>query len=121
MAIKPLKKKSLSPKANAEKTSLNDKAVKNTTITKSKPKEEPEVLKEGTPLEHTNIHNISKSPRTVGVNIGVTKNMSNYESLRADCWLTDEVQDGETHEEAIQRIFEIAQDQITKQVDELTS
>ena len=32
------------------------------------------------------------------------RNMDNYESLRVDVWLSDYVQDGETPENAIERI-----------------
>lgn len=42
--------------------------------------------------------------RTVGVNIGVTMNMGNYQSMRIDVWSTDEIREKETRKEAIFRV-----------------
>lgn len=99
---------------------LKEKAEENTRVVKTKAKEEPKVVKEGTPLDHTPQHNINKtSPRTVGVNLGVTKNMQNYESLRVDCWITDTINEGETPEQAFNRIYDIASQVIAEKVEEL--
>ena len=43
----------------------------------------------------------------VGVNIGSTINMENYESLRADVWLSDIVQPNESIEQAYERVTNI--------------
>lgn len=40
----------------------------------------------------------------VGMNLGVTLNMGNYESLRIDVWSTEEVAENETREEATDRL-----------------
>ena len=65
-----------------------------------------EHIKEGTPLDHSNKHNLRTTP-TVGMSKGVTKNMDNYESLRVDVWVSDVVQPDESMEEAIVRIESI--------------
>lgn len=111
-----LKKKTIAPKNKG----LKEKAIENTTISKSVGKEEPTPIKEGTPLNHTEIHNINPQVQTVGVNIGVTRNMGNFESLRVDCWLTDVVQDGETHDQALKRVSDVVKEELMNQVQELT-
>lgn len=90
------------------------KAKQNVSTTKSIARKV--VSKElGVPLEHKEKHNPSiNNPQTVGVNFGVTLNMDNFESVRIDCWLTDSVQEGETYEQAFQRVFNIAEGQVNE-------
>lgn len=85
---------------NTKEKKLLMKAKENTTVV-SKVSGEETVLKEGTPLDH---HPKQMTNKVVGVNIGITKNMGDYESLRVDVWLTDEVQEKETVEKAYARI-----------------
>ena len=54
----------------------------------------------------------------VGFNLGTTLNMENYESLRADVWISDEVQSGETIEDAIHRLKNICEEQLNSFVEE---
>lgn len=42
--------------------------------------------------------------RTVGVNIGVTMNMGNYQSMRIDVWSSDKIYKHETRKDAIFRV-----------------
>ena len=84
-------------------TKLKNIAKQNTQVTRGTSKEQ-EVLKEGIPNDHSNKH-FKGADHTVGVSIGCTKNMDNYESLRVDVWLTDSVKDGETAEQAYSRII----------------
>lgn len=85
-----------------KKQSLKQQAEDNTTVTQGT-KSNQKVLKAGTPNDHHRKQ--QSSPQTVGVNLGITKNMDNYESLRVDCWLTDEVQPGETPQQAFERVI----------------
>lgn len=80
---------------------LKKKAKDNTTVTKKSSGVE-ETIQKGTPLDHTLKHD--PKVRTIGMSKGVTKNMDNYESLRVDVWLSDEIRENETPEEAITRI-----------------
>ena len=100
------------------KKTLEEVAQENTSATIGT-KSNQKVLKEGTPLNHSNMHNINKTQRTVGVNIGITKNMGDFESLRIDCWLTDEILEGETQSDALARVGAIAYNELTRQVEEL--
>lgn len=84
------------------KKSLLEQAEENTTVTKGTSKEQ-KVLKEGKPNDHSRKHLNGETP-TVGVSIGTTLNMGDYESLRVDVWLTDSVQDKETVQQAYERV-----------------
>lgn len=84
------------------KKKLKEKAIENTNVTKGTSKNQ-NVLKKGVPNDHVR----KKNNKSVGMSIGITKNMDNYESLRVDCWLQDEVEEGETKKEAFQRINNI--------------
>ena len=78
-----------------------------------------ENVKEGKPLEHTKKHNIKNHSKTVGISVGATVNMGDYQSLRVDCWLTDEVLENETHEEALNRIGKIAKDHLDYEIERI--
>ena len=85
-----------------KKKSLKEIASENTQVIKGTSKNQ-EVLKEGVPNDHSNKH--LTNDRVVGVSIGITRNMGDYQSLRVDCWLTDTVADNETVEQAYERII----------------
>lgn len=92
--------------ANLKKKSLSTRAVENAHVTQGN-KNNQTVLKRGVPndLKHET-HEGATYP-VVGVSVGITKNMDNYESLRVDCWLTDTVQEGETYEQAYARVVAV--------------
>jgi hypothetical protein len=83
--------------------SLREKAKDNSRVTRGTSKEQ-ETLKEGIPNDHTRKH-ITDTPM-VGVSVGSTLNMDNYESLRVDVWLSDIVKEDETVETAYKRVIE---------------
>lgn len=83
--------------------SLREKAKDNSRVTRGTSKEQ-ETLKEGVPNDHTRKH-ITDTPM-VGVSVGSTLNMDNYESLRVDVWLSDIVKEDETVETAYKRVIE---------------
>ena len=91
-------------KSKSLKKSLAEKAEENTSVTKGTSKNQ-EVLKEGVPNDHSRKH-LEQAP-VVGVSIGTTLNMGDYESLRVDTWLTDRVRDNETVEQAYDRVVQV--------------
>lgn len=93
-------------KSKSLKKSLTEQAVDNAQVTRGTSKNQS-VLKKGLPNDHSAKHFTSEAP-VVGVSIGSTINMENYESLRADVWLTDSVKENETIEQAYQRVIKIA-------------
>lgn len=86
------------------KKSLSAQAEENATVTKGTSKDQ-RVLKEGKPSEHSRKHLDGDVP-VVGVSIGTTLNMGDYESLRVDVWLTDKVNEKETTEQAYARVVQ---------------
>ena len=89
-------------KSKELKKSLESRAVENAQVTRGTSRDQ-EVLKKGIPNDHSTKH-FSKVP-VVGISIGTTINMDNYESLRADVWLSDEVHSNETVEQAYARVI----------------
>lgn len=97
------------------KKSLSEKAVNNASVTKGTSSEQT-VLKKGVPNDHSPKH-LSKDAPIVGVSIGSTINMENYESLRLDVWLTDKVASDETIESAYERVAGIVSETLQKLAD----
>lgn len=95
---------------------LKAKAENNTMVT-VKSERTQEVKKSGVPLDHTVKRPPCDSPGSkVGVSLGVTLNMDNFESLRIDCWLSDDVRENETQEQAYARVSQIVQDQLSETI-----
>lgn len=92
-------------KSKSLKSSLVSKAKENTTVTRGTSKDQ-QVLKQGVSNEHSRKHLDGDVP-VVGISVGITKNMDNYESLRADVWLTDKKANNESMEEAYARVAQI--------------
>ena len=96
------------------KLSATKKTLDTNTNIVHKSSEGTTVVKKGVPLDHEAKHNSHKcscssdSP-IVGVSLGITKNMDNYESLRVDCWISDKLQGDETKEEALNRLTGIVE------------
>lgn len=103
-------------KSKSLKSSLEVKARKNARVTKVTNKNS-QVLKECEAVEHEgNPHN--PDTPVVGVSVGITKNMGNYESLKVDVWLTDKKQDDESINEAYERVSSVVSDVLQDIVNE---
>lgn len=87
------------------KKSLSEQAEENASVTKGTSKNQT-VLKEGKPNDHSRKHLDGDTP-TVGVSIGTTLNMGDYESLRVDVWLTDNVHSNESVQQAYERVVSV--------------
>lgn len=98
------------------KHSLSQQAIENTTVTKGKSSDQ-KVLKEGKPNDHSRKHLDGTTP-TVGCSIGTTLNMGDYESLRVDVWLTDNVQSGETIQQAYGRVVKVVDETLQEIVNQ---
>lgn len=98
------------------KRDLSTQAEENTTVTKGKFSDRT-TLKQGTPNDHSRKNVSNSGAPVVGVSIGSTLNMGDYESLRADCWLTDEVHENETIEQAYERVTHIVSETLSQIVD----
>lgn len=87
------------------KKSLTEQAKENATVTKGTSKNQ-QTLKEGVPNDHSRKHLDGGVP-VVGMSIGTTLNMGDYESLRVDVWLTDTVSCEETVPQAYARVAKV--------------
>ena len=45
--------------------------------------------------------------------------MDNYESLRVDVWATDEVKEGETYEDALNRVSDLVKARIDYEIEDI--
>lgn len=54
----------------------------------------------------------------VTVTLGYTLNLGNFESLRVDLGITDSRRDGETVEQAFERVYSFVEDKLTEKVRE---
>lgn len=98
-----------------EQVKQKENARKNTTITKKVGREEPVVIKSGTPLDHSIKHDSYEGTK-FGMSKGCTLNMKNYESMRVDVWLTSEVFGGESIKEAYARVEQILDEVLEESV-----
>ena len=90
------------------KKSLSEQAEENASVTKGTSNNQT-VLKEGKPNDHSRKHLDGDTP-TVGISIGTTLNMGDYESLRVDVWLTDNVHSNESVQQAYERVVSVVDD-----------
>lgn len=104
-------------KSKALKSALVSTAKKNAVVSVGTNKNGIVELKKGVPNEHSRKHLDGDIP-VVGVSVGITKNMDNYESLRADVWLTDKVQDDESVQEAYSRVSRVVSEVLQEIVEE---
>jgi hypothetical protein len=96
------KEKSLS---SNKKSPIKEQARNNATVSQGSKRAGYVVKKQGEPLDQTLKHDVlTATDSKFGMNIGVTKNMDNFESLRVDVWATDVLREGETLTEANDRL-----------------
>lgn len=96
----------------AKANQLRKEAEENSTLSLKSDGVE-KTLKEGKPLDQA----VKKQPydsSKFGMSMGNTLNMDNYESLRVDVWLSDEIQEGENVEEAFDRVQSILEETLEK-------
>ena len=100
--------------------SLKKKAESNTSVVKRNSDKSEDVLKNGVRVDNKQkMGNPTMQNETViGLSVGSTLNMDNYESLRVDCWISDTVKEGETVEQAYNRLREVLSAQFVETVNE---
>lgn len=104
---------------NTKKKKLKKQVETNTNVVKktSGYVKKEEVIKPGEPPVKARK---SLEGKTIGLSLGLTKNMENFESLRIDCWLSDELQEGETQAEGLLRLSNIIEEHLLYEVTRLT-
>lgn len=100
---------------------LKKKVEKNTSVVKRNSDKTDTIMKNGV---HVDVkQKVGTAPNidgstVVGLAVGTTLNMDNYESLRVDVWISDSLKDGETVEQAYDRLREVVSSQLTETVSE---
>lgn len=98
---------------------VSKKTVKeNTTVVKNKGKKDEKVIQEGKeqPVKGSPKHT---SVNTVGVSIGVTLNLGDFQSLRIDCWGQQEIEDIDDREEVLVELTETLREHISYVAEEM--
>jgi methyl coenzyme M reductase subunit D len=54
----------------------------------------------------------------VNVTLGYTLNLGNFQSLRLDLGVTDNAKDGETVDQAFERVYKFVEDKLTDKIKE---
>mgnify|MGYP000281760739 CR=1 FL=1 len=57
----------------------------------------------------------------VNVTLGYTLNLGNFQSLRLDLGIVDSKRDGETTNEAFERVYKFVEDKLTEKIQEAKS
>ena len=57
----------------------------------------------------------------VNVTLGYTLNLGNFQSLRLDLGIIDSKRDGETTNEAFERVYKFVEDKLTEKINEAKS
>jgi hypothetical protein len=57
----------------------------------------------------------------VNVTLGYTLNLGNFQSLRLDLGVIDSKRDGETTNEAFERVYKFVEDKLTEKINEAKS
>ena len=57
----------------------------------------------------------------VNVTLGYTLNLGNFQSLRLDLGVVDSMRDGETTNEAFERVYKFVEDKLTEKIQEAKS
>lgn len=108
MAVKVAKKKAKITKEVKKELNTTNEVEINTRAVKKSSGVETTLVDEGKHLNSSTKRDILNPNKFVGINIGITKNLDNYESLRVDVWIADNVQEDETHADTLQRLTDIA-------------
>jgi len=57
----------------------------------------------------------------VNVTLGYTLNLGNFQSLRLDLGIIDSKRDGETTDQAFERVYKFVEDKLTEKINEAKS
>lgn len=99
---------------------LKKKAAENTQVSvQDTTIKEVTEIKKGSYPDTSDKTSTAKRNKIVGMSAGVTLSMGNFQSLRADVWLSDEVGENETIPEAYTRIEKIIEEQLRISVESL--
>lgn len=100
-----------------KKRKLRAKAIENTSVSRISNGVKREV-KEGNHIDKALKTNPQDSVK-FGLSKGITRNMGDFESFRADAWITDSLEKDETIEEGFKRLSDILTEALESVVSEV--
>lgn len=68
-------------------------------------------------MENSN-YVVTNEPTKVSVTLGYTLNLGNFQSLRLDLGVVDSKRDGETTNDAFERVYKFVEDKLTAKITE---
>jgi hypothetical protein len=68
-------------------------------------------------MENSN-YVVTNEPTKVNVTLGYTLNLGNFQSLRLDLGVIDSKRDGETTEQAFERVYKFVEEKLTDKIKE---
>ena len=77
-------------------------------------------LEMGGVMENSN-YVVTNEPTKVNVTLGYTLNLGNFQSLRLDLGIVDSKRDGETTNEAFERVYKFVEDKLTEKIQDAKS
>jgi hypothetical protein len=77
-------------------------------------------LEMGGVMENSN-YVVTNEPTKINVTLGYTLNLGNFQSLRLDLGIVDSKRDGETTNEAFERVYKFVEDKLTEKINEAKS
>jgi hypothetical protein len=77
-------------------------------------------LEMGGVMENSN-YVVTNEPTKINVTLGYTLNLGNFQSLRLDLGVVDSKRDGETTNEAFERVYKFVEDKLTDKINEAKS
>jgi hypothetical protein len=77
-------------------------------------------LEMGGVMENSN-YVVTNEPTKINVTLGYTLNLGNFQSLRLDLGVVDSKRDGETTNEAFERVYKFVEDKLTEKINEAKS
>jgi hypothetical protein len=77
-------------------------------------------LEMGGVMENSN-YVVTNEPTKINVTLGYTLNLGNFQSLRLDLGIVDSKRDGETTNEAFERVYKFVEDKLTEKIQDAKS
>jgi hypothetical protein len=71
-------------------------------------------------MENSN-YVVTNEPTKINVTLGYTLNLGNFQSLRLDLGIVDSKRDGETTNEAFERVYKFVEDKLTEKIQDAKS
>jgi len=72
-------------------------------------------------MESNSNYVVTNEPTKVSVTLGYTLNLGNFQSLRLDLGIIDSKREGESTDQAFERVYKFVEDKLTEKITEAKS